>query len=696
MDTKYRLMIGTATAILIIFMGFFTYNVVSSNDLSKKLELANSLYNLEEYERSIEVYSEILDIDPAHVEARLGLARSYFALASWNDVTQTLQEGIDLLPDETAFYMNLADYYIFQKEIVNAVETIESGIAETEHPELMEQLASMEERLSITTTASPLLVQVGYDRLVEVLWEDDNGRSFPVAADWVLHNEDMGTLNQGDDTYFFAKEVGVASLTAWIGSISLDVDVEVRDQVLMEIIIDADHSVQQIATGETIELTVSGTDYGGEPMDFSPAWTLKKNLGELANESGITNSFVGLELGIETIVISYDDMVAEFHVIIGGDGLHLSFNLSGQGNLVFSPSLDVYEVDSIVTVEAIPADGWEFLEWRGDITGPDTVIAGNRMDLFMDTHKNIEAVFVESDGYTLTVNTNGRGKVESNQGSINSNGTVGGGSNFTHGEYVTLTAIPNNGWKFERWQGSVQSTAKEITIHMDSNKTISAVFVEDSNTNDNESSTDTDNNSRNDSSRTNDRNDSSSNNDTSNTNGSSDSSDSSSSGSGGSQNSDRDTNQPEPKPAEEFTLGINTSGEGTISGSKAGKHEANTRINLTATPRNGWEFDRWEGDVSSTDPQISFRINKDTTVRAVFTREETFTLTITPTDGGTVSPATNTYKKGTEVTVRATPNSGWRFVRWEWNGGSSTNNPHTVTMDRNRTLQPIFEQIEEE
>ena len=47
-----------------------------------------------------------------------------------------------------------------------------------------------------------------------------------------------------------------------------------------------------------------------------------------------------------------------------------------------------------------------------------------------------------------------------------------------------------------------------------------------------------------------------------------------------------------------------------------------------------------------------------------------YSLTVSAADGGTVSTEGGTYDEGTEVTIIATSNEGYRFTGWE--GNSST------------------------
>ena len=66
-----------------------------------------------------------------------------------------------------------------------------------------------------------------------------------------------------------------------------------------------------------------------------------------------------------------------------------------------------------------------------------------------------------------------------------------------------------------------------------------------------------------------------------------------------------------------------------------------------------------------------------------------YTLTVTAAEGGTVSTDGGTYDEGTEVTITATPDEGYRFSGWE--GNDSTNESLTFTMNSNLILQALFE-----
>ncbi len=141
---------------------------------------------------------------------------------------------------------------------------------------------------------------------------------------------------------------------------------------------------------------------------------------------------------------------------------------------------------------------------------------------------------------------------------------------------------------------------------------------------------------------------------------------------------------------DKYKFTINVSGEGTTSPSPGTSYVTSGKIiYLHAYPDDGYEFSRWSDGGAQTH-QIS--VNRDNySITAYFTKKDTttkYTLTLNrnPSNGGTVSGG-GTYNAGTSVRVSATPNSGWRFVRWSDGMGQS----HNVTMNANKSLTAYFE-----
>jgi len=144
-----------------------------------------------------------------------------------------------------------------------------------------------------------------------------------------------------------------------------------------------------------------------------------------------------------------------------------------------------------------------------------------------------------------------------------------------------------------------------------------------------------------------------------------------------------------------YTLTITTATGGTTSPAP-GTHTyaSGASVNVTALPSVNYFFDHWvlDGSPAGTANPISVLMNNNRTLQAVFSLIN-YTLAITTTIGGTTNPApgTYTYASGSSVNVTATPYNNYKFVRWQLDGSNVTDNPITVQMNGNHTLNAVFQ-----
>jgi hypothetical protein len=70
-----------------------------------------------------------------------------------------------------------------------------------------------------------------------------------------------------------------------------------------------------------------------------------------------------------------------------------------------------------------------------------------------------------------------------------------------------------------------------------------------------------------------------------------------------------------------------------------------------------------------------------------------YALMISATTGGTTNPASGTYTipQGTSQQVTATPNTGYQFTNWFLDGSTRTDNPISITMNADHSLEAVFE-----
>jgi uncharacterized repeat protein (TIGR02543 family) len=136
-------------------------------------------------------------------------------------------------------------------------------------------------------------------------------------------------------------------------------------------------------------------------------------------------------------------------------------------------------------------------------------------------------------------------------------------------------------------------------------------------------------------------------------------------------------------PPTQYTLTVNTSGNGSVSlNPSGGTYDDGTVVTLTATPDAGNQFDNWTGDLTGTvNPESitigdltgtvnpeSITMNSNKTVTANFSviPPTQYTLTVNTSGNGSVSlnPSGGTYDDGTVVTLTATPDAGNQFDNW--------------------------------
>jgi hypothetical protein len=107
--------------------------------------------------------------------------------------------------------------------------------------------------------------------------------------------------------------------------------------------------------------------------------------------------------------------------------------------------------------------------WSGDVTGSNSTII-----VTMDSNKSVTFTF--NVLYTLTVIKSGAGTgtVTSNPSGIDCGDTCS--YQFTPYTNVTLTATPDSGSVFDGWSGDAIGNSSTVTVTMNSNKNITAVF----------------------------------------------------------------------------------------------------------------------------------------------------------------------------------------------------------------------------
>jgi hypothetical protein len=86
----------------------------------------------------------------------------------------------------------------------------------------------------------------------------------------------------------------------------------------------------------------------------------------------------------------------------------------------------------------------------------------------MTSNLRVTAIFRDATityTLTLTVGAEGGGHV-----------TATGSSPYPSGELVTVTAVPDDNWLFDHWEGDLEGKSNPTDLRMDSDKLVRAVF----------------------------------------------------------------------------------------------------------------------------------------------------------------------------------------------------------------------------
>jgi hypothetical protein len=176
-----------------------------------------------------------------------------------------------------------------------------------------------------------------------------------------------------------------------------------------------------------------------------------------------------------TVLLSQPSAAKEF-----GDVTIVRDPVEG-GTVIVTPPKGPYEIGAYVTLQAVPAKGYAFSGWSdtlrvvsGTSTSTDFNVAGVHI---------ITASFTQiaKTCYTLSTTTDPAAGGTITMPVDESCSELG---QFTEGSTPTITAVANDGYKFDQWTGSPPGTVDpaqlnepSIVVAMDQNRSVTAKFV---------------------------------------------------------------------------------------------------------------------------------------------------------------------------------------------------------------------------
>jgi hypothetical protein len=150
-----------------------------------------------------------------------------------------------------------------------------------------------------------------------------------------------------------------------------------------------------------------------------------------------------------------------------------------------------------------------------------------------------------------------------------------------------------------------------------------------------------------------------------------------------------------------LSTAVSPSGAGTVSPA-SGWYNSGSVVQVSANPAGGYVFSGFSGNLGGTTTPQYVTMNSSMSVTANFTQSATYyplTTTVSPSGGGTISPTCPggcSYSSGSQVTITATPASGYQFNGFT--GSVNGSNPLTVTLNsamaETATFTPIAAQYQ--
>ena len=162
----------------------------------------------------------------------------------------------------------------------------------------------------------------------------------------------------------------------------------------------------------------------------------------------------------------------------------LSVTKSGSGSVTSSPAgisissggtsgSGTFDDGTVVTLTATPDEGWRVESWGGACGGSSTTC-----EVTMDADQSASVAF-ERITWTLSVTKSGSGSVTSSPAGISIlSGETSDSGPFDDGTVVTLTAMPDEGWRVESWGEACGGSSTTCEVTMDADQSASVTFEE--------------------------------------------------------------------------------------------------------------------------------------------------------------------------------------------------------------------------
>ncbi|MEF8874551.1 MAG: CARDB domain-containing protein [Candidatus Thermoplasmatota archaeon] len=389
-------------------------------------------------------------------------------------------DGRELSTNETYYpvvkaedQVSLGDEYTIEYEGPDTVETLEIGTSEQGEFSSDEIFDAYDVKLTAGATYNITLDSPDISQYnLYLLNNTYNTISNP------LEKSEISDLEEPQNITFVPEETGYYNIVStnpsrFATNYTISVDLYLEPANFSVEIISPEEGAE-ISKGEevAVEYTIEniGETEFTEEVGFLVDDELEKNVElTLAPGEEHTDEFIWTaeSVGEYRLKVASEDDIDEVEVAVIEEVTEYELTIETEegGTTDPDPGTYTHEEGEEVVVEAIPDEGWNFVNWTGDYEGTEENIT-----MVMDENKTITAHFEEElESYALTVTVEGEGSVDVDPDQ----------EDYEEGTEVTLTAVPAENWTFIEWTGDHEGENDEITVTMDSDKTITAHFEEE-------------------------------------------------------------------------------------------------------------------------------------------------------------------------------------------------------------------------
>lgn len=298
------------------------------------------------------------------------------------------------------------------------------------------------------------------NHLLGVFAQKSVGNNIPISTSMLLEGDDAQnySLVQPDDVRanIYPKELFVINATAHdkvydgndIASIT---GAQVEGQINTDDVSLTNHTqgkFEQLSVGTDINVTTSFSLAGEDSNNYS---VVQPNI-----KASITHKVVKVEGSFTVDDKEYDGTAA---ATISTNNLVLS-------GLVMYDLVDLAEITAEFEDAEVGDDKKVFVV--------DASLGGDNSTNYslslQDCPHTTASIFAAPQQFTVAISVDGNGSVEVNGSTYSSPLSI------VIGSEISLTAVPETSWKFMEWQGDAIGSENPLTIKIDSDKTIAAIF----------------------------------------------------------------------------------------------------------------------------------------------------------------------------------------------------------------------------